>query len=272
MFRRHFDTIARLGLAVGGVAGLYAIALPNPVWATPTTVQVTVYDGKPATLTIDPTSTNPTSTTASVIIRGRIHNVSQILVYIDGKYSHTVSFNTGSTDFEIPLKLASGQHVVKLVAINPYDGTKLEQSFPVTYTPQVLPTSPSDVIGLPAAAAQNVVATSANVAAKTNEIAQGQINLAAGAGPMKDLSDRAYTALLAADLISVTDGTGLRRMLWRCGFILLGLILIIFPWSVYRLFRVLRLAPYAAVYTTRITTPTRLLGVFLVALPFVILA
>ena len=234
--------------------------LSAPTYATGTNVNVNLHDNLPGNLTITPPTTDTTATGGTVIISGTVHNISQIMLYIDGVYSSTLPLDVGASDYSFTITLDPGDHVIKLVGVDPYYGTQVMQSINVSYAPTG--SGPQPVTQSPSGGGVTVGSLAL----------QSQVNQASGSGPLKTLADGAYNFFVATDLVSKTDGQGANAMLGRFTLISVGAILAAFPWmSYWFVLRRIPLVPQYSLATGRLTTRVRLFGVALIVAPLVLL-
>ena len=207
---------------------LTAVSLAPTVFAEDPTISAQVYDGKPALITITNQPAVATVSGPTILLKGKVRNVSQIMVYNDEEYSMTHALNTGATMYSFTASVNVGEQVIKLVAINPYEGTTTETSISVVYTPGEQP--------VPTQTVKNV----SQGAKDTKEYFDGQVSQASGTEPMKTLSDAAYSVMKAADLVPTTATESLPRTISRFAAVVGGLTMLLFAnpiLTVYYFFR-----------------------------------
>lgn len=235
--------------------------------AVQTTINVSVYDGRTATFT---PSVDSTSSNGTIKITGDAHNISQIMVYIDGIYSSTFPLEMGAPTFEINLQVSSGEHIVKLVAIDPFTSGQIEHILTVSYTPGSTPVIKEQ--GSPRAGQiiKDVTRQSGEVAQATIDEFKDQLDSASNQGPMKDATDGLYNGLVDMGVVSPDSPEQTTTMVGRIIVIVMGLLLVIIPWQIYRLLiKRLPFVPRVDTRSYKVTLPIRLVGVTLVLLPFV---
>jgi hypothetical protein len=211
------------------VAVMFAtLAWPLSVYAVDPTISASVYDGQPATVTITNQQNNSTVYSSMLLLKGAVRNISQIMVYIDNVYSMTYALDSGATMYSFTTSVSEGEHVIKLVAVNPYDGTTTETSISITYTPGEQP--------LPAEAVKNV----SEGAQVTKQYFEDQVNQASGAGPAKVISDAAYSFMKAVDLVPATAAESLPRTITRFVAVTVGLLLLLFSGPIITFYHYIR--------------------------------
>ncbi len=255
-------TIVLVGImCMAGVQTTYEAA------AVDTAVNVTLRDTLPGTVAVSTPADGATTTSSSVIISGSVHNISQIMVYVDGVYTSTMPIDINATTYSVAVILSPGTHTIRLVGVDPYAGTQVEKVIAVSYTPAAgsqLPPTVSSPDGT-AAALQGVLINARDTASE-------QISRASTDGPMKSLTDSVFTGLVSLGLINPRDAQQSSRMPLRFVSILAGLFLLPAP----RLFvagaRRIRRIPLSTAYSSRTLWMLRVLGITLILLPFVALA
>ena len=266
-------TVAAIVMSVLQLAAVSSICAANS-----TTVSVNLRDSLPASITVGQPDigiiNNP-----NVTLTGTVHNISQIMVYIDGAYNSTVPLDAGADTYTVSLTLAPGQHTIKLIAIDPYTSTQIEKTISVTYDSTAQIPSQGNSGGGAVNSAPNVnnaIHVGANKVGgevvQAQQDAQGQLNQASEApGLLKNVADVSYQFLSSVDLISKNDGSGLKTMGWRFVLVTLGLVLAVLPWTVYTLAVKLHIAPALTARTGKATIPVRIIGLLLLIIPFLFL-
>ncbi|MBC7764621.1 Ig-like domain-containing protein [Microbacteriaceae bacterium] len=188
-----------------------------------------VYDGHVASLTITSLQNNAVVSVSPVLVEGAVRNISQIMVYVDGTYSMTYPIDNGATSYSFTASVGVGSHILKLIAINPYDGTTVEQSVSFTYTPGAQPSAPVEAVKVATQTAQ-----------VTQEYLQGQVDQASTTKPALFLSDLTYDVMTALDLAPHTGQQPVPYMLSRFWAIIAGIALIILANPVITLYHMAR--------------------------------
>lgn len=236
-------------------------------FANTTTINAVVRDNQPATLEVAPSIDNSTVTTPALTITGTVHNVSQIMVYVDGVYSITQPLDFGAEVYTLALLLTPGEHMIRLVGIDPYTASQVEKSITVHYVPGVQqePNKPGQPV-------TDTVDQAGNAIQQLGEQANQQIDQASTSGPLKVMVDGSYKLLKYLGLVTVRDGFGLTSpMVVRFIVMSTGLTLGIFPWGVYLLLNKLRLLP-AIQRSHRLTISIRVVGATLFILPLIFIS
>lgn len=181
--------LLRRGVRISG-AFLLAVFLVAPsAYAVGPSIRASVYDGKPAQMSITAPVNNAKIDNSLITITGSVHNIGQIMVYFDGAYSMTHPLDTGASTYSIDTTVSSGRHTIKLVGINPFDGTTLEESVTFIYTPA--PAKPRD----------EPVTKVVETAQATQEYMEEQVEQASTTGPAVMVSEFAYDIMKSLDII-----------------------------------------------------------------------
>lgn len=267
------------GVAIGVLAMLPLVGMPAArVVATGSTISVAVRDNMPASITVNQPDTSIYNTW-NVILTGTVHNISQIMVYIDGTYDSTVPLDAGADTYTVALTLPPGQHNIKLVAIDPYTSTQIEKRLVITRDPAIRPPinnpieNTHDTATPTVSGAVNVGANKVSgVVVQAQQDVQGELNQASEApGLLKSVADVSYQFLSSIDLVDKNDGTGLKTMGWRFVLVVTGLILAILPWSVYALAVRLHIVPMLDLHNSKVIVAIRIIGIVLLVIPFLLL-
>lgn len=259
---RHVATAKRYLAAVVVAIGLGVQAAPA-VFAVDEAVTVTVRDGLPSTIAVDQLPQSGVIQHSSITLQGTIHNVTQIMVYIDGVLYSTVPTTIGQSAYHIVVLLDPGQHVIKLLGIDAYTASQVETTLTVKYVPPDNTASPSTN----SQATTEVVRTASRAAGELSQRANQQIDQASTRGTMKVMVDGVYGALSALGFITVRDGFGLTSpMLWRFVVMALGITLMLFPQGIYMLVRRFGL-PARPSHPYRATIAFRSIGLIIFVLP-----
>lgn len=200
------------------VAMMFAALLsPLSASAVGPSISASVYDGRPATITIENHQNNSTIYSSPILLEGAVVNVSQIMVYIDNVYSMTYALDEGATRYSFSTSIGAGQHVIKLIAVNPFDSTTTETSITVTYEPGGRPPLPTEAVNNVSQGAQ-----------ATKEYFDDQVSQASVTEPAKVISDAAYSFMRAIDLVSDNPTESIPRTLGRFAAVIGGLSMLLF--------------------------------------------
>lgn len=246
---------------------LSVCCLVLPAYAVDTTINVSVYDNQPAEFDLN--ASVDAKIDGSITINGQSRNISQIMVYIDGIYSSTFPLDVGAPTFTISIQVSSGEHSVKLVAIDPFTGTQIERDMVVSYVPGSLPVVRLATSSEAEQVVNNVVNQSKATAQKAVDEMQTQINDASTAGPMKQLTDGLYGGMVDLGIVLPVSQQQTAIMVARMVLITLGMLLIMLPWQAYWwVIRRLPFIPFVDEPTIKVNMPIRIIGAVLVAVPF----
>lgn len=233
-----------------------------------TGINLVVRDTLPPTLAVTSPVSGTTINGPQLTIAGTLHNIGQIMVYIDGVYRSTIPVDIGASTFSAVITLDPGPHALHLVGYDPYTSTQLDQVFSVTYTPVTPTAAPQPT---PGQVVNNVVGQGAQVANQTIGQAQSQINAASEVGPMKTLTDGLFTVLVDAGVIVPSSTSQTKLMLTRVGMVSAGFALTILPGAAY--WWIMRRMPLL-IRSTALAGPVpwmvRLVGIGLMAVPFLV--
>lgn len=221
--------LSKLTLHLLAAMFIAVLAVPSHLLAIGPSISAQVYDGQPARLTITSPQDGATVASSPVTVQGEVHNISQIMVYIDDTYSMTYPVDNGATTYSFTASAGAGSHILKLIAINPYNGTTIEQSINFTYTPGAQPSLPAEA-----------VQTATQTAQVTQQYLQGQVDQASASKPAAFLSDVSYEVMSALDIIPVTGSQSLPRMTTRFWSISAGTALIILTQPMVALYHLAR--------------------------------
>ncbi len=212
------------------VAMVFAtVLISNVSHAVGPAINAKVYDGQPATLTIVSPENNTTVGTSPVSVEGTVHNISQIMVYVDDVYSMTYPIDDGTESYIFNASVGSGMHTLKLIAVNPYNGTTVEETVSFTYTPGAEPSVPVEAV--------KTVAENAKI---TKDYLQNQVDQASATEPATFLSNAAYTAMSALDLIPTSGQSSVSQMAARFLTVSAGTALIILTQPMISLYHLTR--------------------------------
>lgn len=253
---------------------LMLLSVPIPVYAD-TTVTAGVRDGAPATLSITTNLEGSIVTLPTVTVAGAVHNVTQIIAYVDNIYNTSLPLAVGATTFTIAFGVTPGTHSVRLEGLDAYTNTSVSQTVTFTYTPVGDGGSGTSTETTSATASDNDSSTvsdyvndTIDAAKATQAEAADQVRQASSSGPLSSLSDITFNAFKSIDLISATDGTGVNKMAGRFTLVSAGLAATVFPWAVYSFVDKLRFIPKLAMSASTATVSTRIIGLILMSIPF----
>lgn len=254
--------------ALCAVALLVVCSLPIPVYATGTNVTVEVRDSQPTSLTITTDIDGKTIAQPSVTIEGVVHNVTQIVVYVDGTYNTSIPLAAGAATYTVAFGVTPGTHEVRLAGIDAYTNSEVDQTVSFTYTPTSSGGQSTDNTDSTSSPVNEYINQTIDVAKATGQEASQQVQQASSSGVLGGLSDIAFGAFKSIDLVSSTDGTGINKMAGRFTLVTAGLAASVFPWSTYALIQKIKFIPKLALSQGAITTSMRFVGIALVAIPF----
>ena len=252
MFCAAKNAVKQLGAAIPTKRlSLVVAALGLLLWAAPvhavggdTSVNVYIHDKLPAVLTIGSAAANPATTVNEVMLTGVVHNVSQIMVYINNVYVKTVALDLGASQYNVGVPVTPGEHTIKLVALDPFTASQLEQTVTFTYTPPdpgtpVAPVPATPATSTPVIGASTPV-TGPGIVIQAFNGAKQQINAGSSAGPMKDLTDFVFYLLVDLGVISTKSMEQTRATVARMSLISIGAVLLLLPraWYMWGLGRV----------------------------------
>lgn len=216
--------VARIILVAVAVLGCSVGVLPRVASAVDTFVHAAVRDNQPAAMVVTGPANNTTQSSSSVTLTGTVHNISQIIVLIDGVYTTTVPLDLGATTYTIVLIVTPGTHTIVLQGIDPFSGVQIDRSVAVTYDPMQAPTEPTPP------PVQQTVGKGTGAAAQLQQQTTQQITTATSNGPLKVMLDGAYGMLTTLGLVTVRDTTGPPTMVWRFILMSTGAVLLVAPW------------------------------------------
>lgn len=243
------------------VASFAIVADARPVLAVggSTTVQALVRDDLPPTLSVLSPAGGTTVQDTTIIIEGIVHNVGQLMIYLDGEYYVTSPLDAGAETFSVTVATTVGSHTIKIVGLDPVTNTQIETSFTVTCT---APPTINEVV-------DGIVSQAGGVVIEAGKEIKSQVDQASGWGPMKALVDGSYNALRALDLIPTGTSESMPATLGRFALITTGITLTVAPWTVpYALSR-LKLVPLHTVFSPHIMARLHVIGIAMLIFPFV---
>jgi hypothetical protein len=204
------------------VLGIFACTPVVPAHAQNTSVDATVYDGQPAALTITAPSAGAVFDSSPVSVTLSVHNIGQVMVYIDGAYSHTVAVDIGASQMVLSIAVPIGSHDITVQGLDPFTSNSVPDLVPIVYNPSAEPSSggSSGVPGVVQRARQGVVDTSAYL----NE----QVDQAATTSPAGSLSALMYRGMIALDIASPSaNAESLNKMFLRFWMVSVGAALLV---------------------------------------------
>lgn len=253
-------------------AGLVSIlSVPIPVYATDTTVNVDVRDGQPASLTVTTELDGKTVTQPTATVEGTVHNVTQVVVYVDGTYNTSLPLATGAATYIVAFGVTPGEHEVRIAGLDAYTNTEASQVIRFSYEPVVdggSTTTDSSGNIIDTSPVNSYINDTIDAAKAAQADAAQQVQQASSSGPLAGLGDIVFNAFKSVDMVSTTDGTGINKMAGRFTLVSVGLTASIFPWSVYSLVEKIRFVPKLSMSTGFATASMRAIGVALMAIPF----
>ena len=269
---RQQSTRVTRGLFALLAAGLLSVfSIPIPVFATGTGITVGVHDGLPASLTIITDLDGKTVTQPTVMVEGVVHNVTQVVVYVDGIYNTSLPLPSGSGTYTIAFGVAPGEHEVRVTGLDAYSGTEASQTFRFSYAPVTdggSTTTDSSGNTIDPSPVNSYINDTIDAAKATQASAAEQVRQASSSGPLGDLGDIAFNAFKSVDMVSSTDGTGINKMAGRFTLVSAGLAASVFPWSAYSLVQKIRFIPKFSMSSGLATASMRAVGIALMVVPF----
>ncbi len=141
----------------------------------------------------------------------------------------THPLDDGAMMYAFYASVSPGPHILKLIAINPYEGTTVEETISIIYTPGAEPTIPF-----------KAVTTIAEGAVTTKEYLQNQVDQASTTEPATFLSDVSYKVMNALDLVPTTGQQSMPQMATRFWTISSGVALIVLTHPMITLYHLIR--------------------------------
>lgn len=262
--RAYSIAVIKLSLiAVSFSAGFCVALYPARAFAVDgsSTISVSLRDSKPATLTITSPTDGVTLDNGNVKVEGRVHNIGQIMIYLDDQYYATVPLNAGVDSFSSGVTVMEGQHTIKVVGMDPVTNTQVEASFGFTYTPPAKETPTQQVVN-------NVVENVGGVVVNAGTEIKSQVNQASGSGPMKTITDVAYNALRSLDLMPVGTSQSVPLMVGRFTLITTGVALTVAPWGVTFALSRLKIIPQHILFSPHMMGRLHVIGMVMFLIPF----
>ena len=245
------------------------VGMGAPVFATSTTINAQVRDGQPASLTITTDIEGKTVHTPTVTVEGSVHNVTQIVVYVDEVYNTSVPLAIGADTYVVAFGVTPGTHSVRFAGLDAYTATEVSQTVSFTYDPTSTGAGNSD--GEPSSPVDTYLQNTIDAARATGGEAAQQVQRASSSGPLGALSDIAFNVFKSVDLLSTTDGTGVNKMAGRFTLVSAGLAATVFPMSALGLVEKVRFIPKPRLPAGALTPSIRAFGIVLMLIPFVFL-
>ncbi|MEO6727726.1 MAG: hypothetical protein ABIM96_02255 [Candidatus Saccharimonas sp.] len=228
-----------------------------------------VRDGTPTSLTITTDIEGKIVTQPTVTIEGSVHNVTQIVVYVDGTYSTSLPLASGASSFTIAFGVTPGTHEVRISGLDAYTTSEVIQTIHFTYDPAATPPATG---GTGTDTPVNTYIGQTIDAAKAAQAdAAQEVQKASSLGPLSTLSDMVFTALKSIDMVSETDGSGINKMIGRFALVSAGLTAVMFPLGVYLLIERIRFVPTLALSSGVVTFGMRAIGIGIILVPFIII-
>ena len=209
-----------------------------PVYAVDSQVSVDVDGSTAPDLQLDGSTSIVSS--MPIILTGRVGNLTQIQVYVDGIYTETVPLTPSDTSFSYRLWISEGVRVVKFVGISAYTSTNVEQEVTVTYRVPPVDAQPG---------ATNQDALNSSSSSRNNGIIIGgnvdqPVPSPARPGPGIQTPTWIVRLLVPLDVINPARVEETPRTLWRIMLFTLGLPLLLFASSVLHISRSIHVARF----------------------------
>jgi hypothetical protein len=239
------------------------------------TVGAEVRDTQPVSLTVTTDIEGKVVTLPTVTIEGEVHNVTQVVVYVDNVYNTSIPLAAGAETYMVAFGVTPGEHEVRVAGLDAYTNTEASQTVRFTYTPVIeggttpTPTPAEPTSGDGTKVVDNYVRDTIDAAEVAKQEADKQVQQASSSGVLGALSDITFGAFQSIDLVSATDGTGINKMASRFTLVSAGLAASVFPWSTYAFIQKLRFVPKLAMSTNAVMASMRLVGIALMMIPFV---
>ena len=271
---RQQSTRVTRGLFALLTAGLLSVfSIPIPVFATGTTINVGVRDGLPPSLTISTDLEGKTVTLPNVTVEGVVHNVTQVIVYVDGVYNTSLPLPSSSGAYTIAFGVTPGSHEVRITGFDALTSNEASQTIRFSYEPvtdggSTTTTTDSSGNTIDTSPVNSYINDTIDAAKATQASAAEQVRQASSSGPLGDLGDIAFNAFKSVDMVSSTDGTGINKMAGRFTLVSAGLAASVFPWSAYSLVQKIRFIPKFSMSSGLATASMRAVGIALMVVPF----
>ena len=256
------------GWLMAGLAACMLLSVLAPLY-TPTamaqssTLTATLRDDLPPALSILSPIGNSAVSSSSVVVEGTVHNVNQLMVYLDDAYYITMPLDAGAESFSLMVTVAAGSHTIKIVGNDPVTNIQIESSVTISYTPSLVTTTTEIV--------EDAVLQAGGVVVGAGNELKSQVNQASEWGPMKALTDASFGALKALDLVPVGTTESITKTTGRFTLVSAGLVLTVMPWSSYVALSRLRVVPVRAMAAPGMIGKMRILGIVLTIIPFVLM-
>lgn len=254
------------------IAALFSVfSVPIPVGAIDTVINAKVRDGRPSSLTVKTAINGKIVKLPAVTIEGAVHNVTQVIVYVNNTYNTSLPLAAGSETYTVAFGVAPGTHEVRIAGIDAYSNSETSQTVHFTYDPMATAETPGTTTSESETATpvEDYVNQTIDAANVTKEDVAQKVNQASSSGPLGGLSDAMFSVFKSLDLISATDGTGVDKMAGRFTLVSAGLAASIFPCSAYALVEKLRFVPKFAMPNGIAMASMRVLGIALISIPFI---
>ena len=255
-------------LIVATIIGVLFACAPGPVSAQSTTISVPLCDEAPATIAVSTPQNNSVFNQPTVALTGTVYRLTQIQVYLNDAYVSTIPLDSGATSFTTEVYVYQGSNIIKLVGIDPCSSTSPEVEWKVIYAPGAEPTIQPTSPGTLPRPVQAVVDSSAYL--------QEQVDVASQTEPAQSLSGVLYDALVALDIAPKNaPQEEMNRMIWRMLLVVTGTSLLLLAGPIVSLYHLVRYKILAwnihalpELLHHHATLALRLLGVVLIAIPF----
>lgn len=262
--RAYSIAAIKLLLAAASMCTAFSVALytvPTFAVGSSSTINVSIRDDLPAALAINSPKDGATLDGGNVKVEGTVHNVGQIMIYLDDQYYATVPLNAGAKVFSSGVVVIEGSHTIRVVGLDPVTNTQAEASFGFTYTPPAKETPTQEVVN-------NVVENVGGVVVNAGTEIKSQVNQASTAGPMKTITDVAYSALRSLDLIPVGTNESVPMAVGRFTLVTTGVALTVAPWGATFALSRLKIVPQHILFSPHMIGRLHVIGMVLFLIPF----
>lgn len=262
--RAHDTAAIKVSIVAVSVWSVFCVAL-CPLGATAvgssSTVNVSIRDSLPAALAITNPEDGATLESGNVKVEGTVHNVGQIMIYLDDQYYATVPLNAGVETFSSGVTVMEGRHTIRVVGMDAVTNTQVEASFGFTYVPPPKESPTQEVVN-------NVVEHVGGAVISAGTEMKSQVNQASTSGPMKTIADVTYNALRALDLMPVGAGESIPVTVGRLTLISTGVAMTVAPWGVTFALSRLKIIPQRILFNPHMIGRLHVIGTILFLIPF----
>lgn len=219
--------VFKLALSLA-VTGVLCCITSLPVRAMETEISTTVYDGQPAVLNIVAPVPGTVFNSSPVDVTIQVHNIGQVMIYIDGVYSHTVAVDIGSSQVTLSVAVPIGNHDITVQGLDPFTSNSVPDLVSIVYNPSAQPSNgtPSTVPNVIRDARQGVIDTSSYL--------NQQIDQAATTKPVNNLSTLVHKGMILLDIATPSSNAeAVGKMLLRFWLIVGGTALLVLSHSMF---------------------------------------